>query len=352
MQETNNGGLSLAVGIFLGILLLFVLVNWGSSFQVLYESEATKRPFRESLSAILNRLKITILQFCGASRGDLRDNAMRYLEASRLKETYLFINKARCLWQLFSYYMFYTLVLVYLAKPINMSASLAEGKLTAFSVGKNALQQILNLTVLSATNVVTDFLSLAITFVLLGKVINSLNTRRYTNVVLYAAIDLTCAFLLFVCSQLVSNILYPLAITNPPANYNPFSIDAALMPYAFLKGVEGPTVTYFNFTFPGQLFITGTVFIPTLVSMGLVTSFSIILLIGEYVKKAQSALLGIDGLSQSLGPEPLVGPYQTPQMRRAAHCFDLAAHAMLAVFTSTISGIIVVIFTRLFLQAS
>ena len=352
MQNTYNGGFLLAVAVFLVILLLFFLINWRPSILLLFERGINKKPIGASLAATLSRLKITLLYFSGASKGDLREDALGYLSASHIGETYFFQNKLRCIWQLFSYYMFYSMLLVFLAKPIDPSASEMTGRLISYTVSKNAPVQVLNLVLLSATNVVTDFLSLTVTFVLLGKMIDALRGKSYAKMLFLAATDLLFAAFLFSLSQLVSNLLYPIAITNPPADYNPYSVSAMMMPYAFLREVDGSVTTFFNFTFPGQVFITGTVFVPTLVSLALVILSSVLLFFGDLVKKMQAVVLGVDDLAASLAPEPLVGDARSPQIRRQIRCFSFAVHTMLTILTGATASIIAAIFTYLFLQSS
>jgi hypothetical protein len=351
MSTTYNGGFALAIAIFFALLLVLVLVNWGASLRLLHQGGLGKKPIRDSLAAALLGLKVTLLYFSGASRGDLRNDSLGYVAAKELSETYFFKNKARCIWQLFTYYMFYTMVLVFLAKPIDAATSEAQGKLIAFVVSKDAPAQILNLIILAATNVTTDFLSLAVTFVLLGKVIDALKSKRFYEALYFALVDVAISTLLFIVSQLVSNLLYPLAITNPPQDYDPFSIKAALMPYAFLRKASDAGAQFFDFTFPGQLFITGTVFIPTLISLSVVILVTILLYVGETIKRIQSSILRTDDVVAALGPEPVAGQ-EPPLLGREARCFAFAIQSMMATITGTLSTVLGAIIMYLFFKTS
>ena len=119
-------------------------------------------PVVNSLIIALTRIKISLLKFSGASINDLAVSDGRYIYASEIRQTYFAENKIRCTWQLFTYYMFYCLVLVFLAKPIDIEASKKAGELIAFAVGKDAPSQMFNILILVVTNVGTDLISIAV----------------------------------------------------------------------------------------------------------------------------------------------------------------------------------------------
>lgn len=78
--------------------------------------------------------------------------------------------------------------------------------------------------------------------------------------------NLTYSFGFFLLSQLVSNLIWPLKTNiNIPLPDRLISPAIALWPYAFVLDASSSSPHYLNPIFPGQLLITGTVFLPTLI---------------------------------------------------------------------------------------
>jgi hypothetical protein len=246
--------------------------------------------------------------------------------------------------------MLYSFILVFLVRPIDPERSRIAGHLVSFIISRDAPAQIFSLSLLSITNVATDLTSLAITFVLLNKLSEAFARKNFLSSFIISFFALLFPFILFSLSQLVSNFLYPHAIENPPADYTPWSVQSAFMPYAFVETLNGEHSTFHSFTFPGQIFITGIVFIPTLISMLVVIVFLLMAAVGYYIKRMQQLLLGIEIASGPLGPEPIAGDANSGATR-ATRCFQFAVQNMLAIVSATIAGILVVTITHLFWRA-
>ncbi len=334
------GGPELAIASFSLVLFVLLVLNWGSIFRFLLEGEKSKSPMANALVGAITRIKISLLKFSGASKHDISSNDGQYINANYIGRTYFAQNKLKCFWQLFSYYMLYCLILVFLAKPIDITASQEAGKLVAFGVSKDAPSQIVNIAILAVVNVVTDLLSLAITFINLTRIGSAFSLQRYATVVGRVAFDLVAALLLFSSSQLVSNFLYPMALEKPPLSFDPWSIEAALMPYAFLESVVGAQQTFYPVTFPGQLFITGTVFLPTFVGMALVLLVSLIFLLVRLSKKIQDIYFGTNDADEAMLPEPL-GGIAASAKSRSDRCLYFAISSMLTITQSVIGGVMV-----------
>ena len=347
MTLISNGGTYLAIIVLLAFLLLFMIFNWRSIYTLLFDREQLKIPLSISLSGIVSRIKITLLYFTGATQLDVSSESANYLDALKIQETYFARNKLRCTWQLFSYYMLYSFILVFLVRPIDAQRSKMAGHLVSFIISKDAPAQILSLSLLSITNVTTDLMSLAITFVLLNKMSRAFSRKDFLSAFIISLLALVFSFMLFSFSQLVSNFLYPHAIENPPADYTPWSVQSAFMPYAFVKSVNGANSTFHDFTFPGQIFITGIVFIPTLISMLVVILFLLMAAVGNYIKRMQEMLLGIVIASGPLGPEPIAGNVNSAATR-ATRCFQFAVQNMLAVVSATIAALLAATIMHLF----
>jgi hypothetical protein len=340
MTRIVGGGAYLAIAGISAFLLLFMVFNWRSLYALLFEREQRKIPIADSLSGLISRIKITFLYFTGASTSDISGKCSNYLSALTIQETYFARHVLRCAWQLFSYYMLYCCLLVFVARPIDMNRSHQAGHLVSFIISRDVLAQVLNLSLLSFTNVATDLMSLAITFVLLNKMLDAFRRKHFTSAIAISIVDLALSFLLFALSQIVSNILYPHAIENAPANYTPWSVDSAFLPYAFVKSMNGDNSTFYDFIFPGQLFITGTVFIPTLITMLVVILFLLMAAAGHYIKRLQQLIFGEDVVSSQLGPIPVTGA-PNPAVLRSARCFQFAVNFMLTTaggITATVLG--------------
>ncbi|MCH8049737.1 hypothetical protein IH979_03465 [Patescibacteria group bacterium] len=304
-------------------------------------------PVGKSLASLLTQIKVMLLKFVGASKIEISSSGGRYVLASGIRQTYIAENKIRCCWQLFSYYMLYSLVLVFLTKPIDIEASENAGELIAFAVDNDAPSQMINLTILAVTNVVTDLMSLAVTFVLLTQIAGAFSDKGYLRACCLTLVDFAIAFFLFVISQVVSNNLYPFAIKTPPSDFNPWSIDAALMPYAFLESVEGSVQSFYPFTFPGQIFITGTVFVPTAISMAIVFTLTLLLLFGRVAKRLQDIFLGEPNVLEGLGPAPIAGGVGVYPNGRTDRCLRYALQSGLAIWSATIGGVSALYFSKL-----
>src|ERR1700733_10993926 len=209
MTLISNGGTYLAIIVLLAFLLLFMIFNWRSIYTLLFDREQLKIPLSISLSGIVSRIKITLLYFTGATQLDVSSESANYLDALKIQETYFARNKLRCTWQLFSYYMLYSFILVFLVRPIDAQRSKMAGHLVSFIISKDAPAQILSLSLLSITNVTTDLMSLAITFVLLNKMSRAFSRKDFLSAFIISLLALVFSFMLFSFSQLVSNFLYP-----------------------------------------------------------------------------------------------------------------------------------------------
>jgi hypothetical protein len=336
----RSGGAHLAIVVLSAVLFLFMMFNWRSIYDLLFEREQKSIPLSISLSAMITRIKVTLLYFTGATRLEVSGKCTNYLGALRLQETYFAQNKLRCTWQLFSYYMLYCFILVFLTRPIDVERSKAAGHLVSHIIGRDALAQLLNLSMLCITNVSTDLMSLAITFVLLNKMSEAFLRKDFLSAIVISIFDLALSFMLFSFSQLVSNILYPRAIENAPADYTPLSVQSAFMPYAFVKSMNGDSSTFYDFTFPGQLFITGTVFIPTLISMAVIILFLLMAAAGHYIRRAQNALFGVEMAADGLGPAPIAGGASSSAVLRSDRCFHFAVNFMLGTIQATTAAVL------------
>jgi hypothetical protein len=133
-----------------------------------------------------------------------------------------------------------------------------------------------------ASNIFFDYLSLKFT---LARVLESLKEKRYAWPFLKNALF---AIFLFLSSQVVSCFLWIYKRQDPsfPTFANGIFrnfMEIALWPYAFVNGSGSTQIT--SEPFPGQLLITGTVFIPTIMLVSLFIIFSVFLKLTESIKQ-------------------------------------------------------------------
>ena len=335
--------------LFLVCLFFVVLITrWGELTSLLKNRAPVYGAPGNLIIALLSRTRILLLRLSGASDSEISDDRENFLEAQKIQETYFLKYPGRVGWQLFSYYMVYCFILVLLAKPIDVQQSIELGKLTSFTLNASGREQVIYICILAATNVVTDVISLAITYTHLTKIVQSTKINKNFEAALLAFKDMICAALLFILSQLISNVLYPLSIETPPENYNPISIEAALMPYAFVQDATYTNVDFYNFIFPGQLFITGTVFVPTILVMGFIFSLGMIASILNLIYTLQAKLLNNKYPELNLTLQaPAEFSMNTPPVR-IIKCVSFAVNSICAIFLSLIANLIWVLFEPLF----
>ncbi len=116
------------------------------------------------------------------------------------------------------------------------------------------------------------------------------------------------------------------------------------MPYAFIESVNGDKINFYHFTMPGQLFIKGTIFIPTLISMILIMVTSLLLAGVNLIKRIQNIFFKYDNLAYSQGPEPIAGS----MMSREDRCLSFAVNIAIGFLLTAMGGSASNIFSMLF----
>lgn len=160
--------------------------------------------------------------------------------------------------------------------------------------------------ILIVTNILTDMVSIAFTYRNIQILERQVNSGLYGDGLVTLFKDTVIAGACFLISQIVSNALYPMPLEESQGVMGPsiatvFSVDTALLPYAF---TDGSNVS--ELVFSGQLFLTGTVFFPTLLLLLLVVFMLAITiatkLIWPLVSLLRTVVLGRG--SELPGPSP------------------------------------------------
>lgn len=296
------------VTILLLLICLGVMLIYRKDFVPLIVSAAAKKEkVFSGLGQVLDNYMKAVHYICGASINDIKANDSRYLRFDKLKYTYFYEYKWKCCWLLFSYYMCYSSIMVIAARPVDVTAQPVGDLLVSYTYNSNVLGNVLLMTSLVVVNVITDLLSITISFYHLYHIKDFVLSGQYKKVAEYASRDFIAASILFVISQLLSNFYYPLHINETVNNFDWISVKAAMMPYGIIKNTIGDgRALLYSKTYPGQVFLTGTVFLPTII-------MALICLILSFIYGISSKIIDLklsscnDGISINILPEPIAG---------------------------------------------
>jgi hypothetical protein len=172
----------------------------------------------------------------------------------------------------------------------------------------------------------------------------ALATKRYATPFIKNGM---IAVSLFLLSEIISCILWIYKRQDPSfptfdGNILRSFLEIALWPYAFVTGAGSAQIT--SGMFPGQLLITGTVFIPTIMLVLLFVTFSCFLKLTEIAKKLLLSYQ-LDRLCRLFLRVRLVGVFEPPEKLKGFGYCNLAFLALLDLSLVTGAGALV---TRIF----
>jgi hypothetical protein len=224
--------------------------------------------------------------------------------------------RSSIIFRLLPVYGLYILTLVVLTRPIYFDGSAYQ----IFKYSPNLGELFILFTVYVSSNILFDYFSLRFTF---SCITEALATKKYASIF---AKNVAFASFLFLLSQLVSCFLWIYKRQDPTfpkfdkgVFYN--FVEITLWPYAFVTGPGSSQIT--SDPFPGQLFITGTVFIPTITSVLLFVIFSAFLKITASLKTLLRSHK-LDRLCRLLIRVKLVGLFETPEKLQSFGYCNLA----------------------------
>jgi hypothetical protein len=245
--------------------------------------------------------------------------------------------RSAIIFRLVPIYGLYILALVVLTRPIFLDGNAYH----IFNYSKNLHELFVLFVIYVSSNILFDYFSLKFTFYC---VVRALATKRYTY---FFAKNALFAASLFSLSQIVSCILWVYKRQDPsfPKFENSIIrnfLEIATWPYAFVTGPGSTQIT--SDPFPGQLLITGTVFIPTIMLVSLFIIFSIFLKLTELIKKL---LLShqLDPLCRLFIRIRLIGIFEAPEKVNSFGYCNLAFLALLDLSLVSGAGVIA---TRIF----
>ena len=127
----------------------------------------------------------------------------------------------------------------------------------------------------------------------------------------YLVKNIAYSFAFFCCSQAISNLIWPIKTNVDVSLFNRiFSPGIVFWPYAFTVDSTSASPQYLHPIFPGQLLITGTVFLPTLVvpflAVFLLILVNILALLKRYLIANDLTQFGVYVTPSLNGQEPTV----------------------------------------------
>jgi hypothetical protein len=246
-------------------------------------------------------------------------------------------NRSAIIFRLVPAYGLYILALVVLTRPIFFDGTAYH----VFNYSKNLHDLSIMFVIYVSSNLMFDYLSLKFTF---SCVMEALETKRYVFPFFKNAMF---AVSLFFLSQIVSCVLWVYKRQDP--SFPKFDqgilqtfAEIALWPYAFVTGPGSSQIT--SEAFPGQLLITGTVFIPTIILVSLFIIFSSFLKLTEVIKKL---LLShqLDRFCRAFLLVRLIGIFES---QKKVESFGYCNLAFLALLDVSLAAGIGVAFDRIF----
>jgi hypothetical protein len=228
------------------------------------------------IRTILNHIKRIVFAVLGYQGEDRERLTVDQLSASWVTEHFRAVFIRFC-----TFYFIYIWALILTTRALRIEPD--TGVIHVLPYTSKQIFGFVMIGVYIASNAVCDILSIAYA-------VKQLDTVRQDPRLSVAAIavmkTLGCSFVFFIISQIVSNVIWPYKTNlHVPLEDRIFSLTIALWPYAFVFDA-GSEPRYLPLIFPGQLLITGTVFLPTLLSVALFMFFSATIFLTSLIKRA------------------------------------------------------------------
>lgn len=231
--------------------------------------EGAKANIRGDVLDVIKRAILWVIGYRGEDREKISVADVDVAWVSRYRVSIFF--------RLLPVYAVYILALVVLTRPIFDAGNGFE----IFTYSENLHELFALLVIYVCSNIIFDYFSLRYS---LANVMDAKKTGRY---VFYFLKDAGIATALFLMSQAVSCVLWVLKRENSgfpkfdDGLLNQF-VEITLWPYAFVSGEGSSTIV--SDPFPGQLLITGTVYVPTITLGIMFLVFTVFLALARAVK--------------------------------------------------------------------
>ncbi len=258
----------------LWIMLVFCVVllfSFRSQYRLMNTYDALNsfdRSREKRIQIMLSHIKRLIFSVLGYQGEERERQSLGELDA-----TWICANFAKIFVRFLVFYFIYIWALI-----LTTRALLIDPQTESVHILSYTSKQIFGfsmIVVYIVSNSLFDILSIYFTIKHLDKIRQD---PRFSVAATYLVTNLAYCFAFFVLSQVISNLIWPLKTgIEIPWSDRPFSPTIALWPYAFVLDASSSSPQFLHPIFPGQLLITGTVFLPTLliVLLFIVTTLSI-----------------------------------------------------------------------------
>jgi hypothetical protein len=244
------------------IMVVFVLVlvfgvrsqyQLMNAYDVLTVQNSSSEQRARTILAYVKRLIFSVLGYQGEER--------ERQTLDQLHADWLLSNFGKIFVRFAIFYFIYIWALILTTRALLIDPQ--SGNIQLLTYTSKQIFGFLMIGVYIVSNSLFDILSLYFTIKNLERISEK---PRFGVAAYYLTKNLLYCFVFFILSQLVSNLIWPLKTNLAiPIADRFFSPAIALWPYAFVLDANAVPPQYLNPIFPGQLLITGTVFLPTLI---------------------------------------------------------------------------------------
>ena len=239
--------------IFVAVLLFSIRSQY--RLMNLYDASAHSTN-KKRIQIILDHVKLVILSILGY-KGEKRERQT----LANIHAGWVFENFGSIFFRFSIFYFVYIWGLILTTRPLLIDQSTGDLQIMIYT--SKSIFGFLMIFVYIFSNATFDILSIYFTLKHLDRIKRSPETGFAALLLLK---NLSYSFIFFCFSQLISNLIWPLK-TNFAISWLGRLISPAIVfwPYAFVLDSSSSSPDYFRLLFPGQLLITGTVFLPTLI---------------------------------------------------------------------------------------
>ena len=272
----------------LGVRSQYRLMN---SYDILTSRNSSREQKARAIVTYVKRLIFSLLGYQGEER--------ERQTLDQLHANWILTNFGKIFFRFAIFYFVYIWALILTTRALLIDP--VNGQVQLLTYTSKQIFGFFMIAIYIASNSVFDILSIYFTVKNLEKIGEKPN---FLFAAFYLAKNLAYCFVFFVLSQLISNMIWPLKTNLAiPITDRFFSKSIALWPYAFVVDASASPPQYLNPIFPGQLLITGTVFLPTLIIILLLVVLTITIKVVQLPKK----ILITQDLFQQFGIEIRIG---------------------------------------------
>lgn len=244
----------------MSVFALFLMLSFWSQYRLLntydilssYNTNRKKRA--QVLVAHAKRMIFWVLGYQGEER--------ERQSLDQLGANWIFSNFGKIFFRFAIFYFVYIWALILTTRALRIDA--ATGNVEVLSYTSKQIFGFFMIGVYIFSNSICDIFSIYFTV----RHLEEIREHPRLSVAIWCLTkNLIYCFGFFLISQLVSNLIWPLKTDlDVPILDRLTSLAIALWPYAFILDASVTPPKFLPIIFPGQLLITGTVFLPTLVT--------------------------------------------------------------------------------------